>query len=104
MTAPDVLVALTPVVESLERLGVRYLIGGSVASSLHGVARSTLDVDIVAALADVHVGPLASALAASYYIDESAVRDAVRRRAAFNVIHLDSMLKVDVFVLKADPF
>ncbi len=74
------------------------------ASSLHGVARSTLDIDLVADLADEHVGPLASALAGSYYIEESAVRDAVQRQGSFNVIHLDTMLKVDLFVLKTGRY
>jgi len=104
VTAPDVLVALTPVIEILEQLGVRYLISGSVASSIHGIARSTLDIDLVADLADEHVGPLASALADSYYIEESTVRDAVRRQTSFNVIHLDTMLKIDLFVLRADRY
>ncbi len=104
MTAPDLLVALTPVIEALERFGVRYRIGGSVASSLYGVARSTLDVDLVADLAEGHVGPFAADLAAAYYVEESTVREAVRRRGSFNIIHLDTMLKIDVFVLRRDEY
>ncbi len=104
MMAPDLLAALTPVIEIFERLGVRYLIGGSVASSLCGVARSTLDVDLVVDLADRHVGPFAASLADAYYVEESAVREAVRRRDSFNVIHLDTMMKIDVFVLRRDEY
>jgi hypothetical protein len=49
MASPSELVqALVPVVGPLDLLGVRYCIGGSVASSVHGAARSTLDVDLVA--------------------------------------------------------
>ena len=100
MTPPDVDVAaaLTPVVELLDRLGVRYHIGGSVASSTYGAPRATMDVDLVAALQPEHASTLARALQTTYYVDEDAVREAIARRGSFNVIHLETMIKVDVFV------
>lgn len=104
MDRPDLLDALVPVVDALERLGVAYLIGGSVASSALGIARATLDVDLVADLAPEHAQPLVQLLQASCYIDEEMILDAVLRRACFNIIHLETMLKVDVFVLKARPY
>lgn len=87
----------------LERLGVRYVVGGSIASSLHGHTRSTQDVDVVADLQSEHVIPLVSALRSDFYIDEPAVRDAVNRRSTFNAIHLATMFKVDVFVAGRQP-
>jgi hypothetical protein len=87
----------------LERLGVRYVVGGSIASSLHGHSRATQDVDVVADLQREHVLPLVSALASDFYIDEAAVRDAVNRRSTFNAIHLATMFKVDVFVAGSQP-
>jgi hypothetical protein len=68
------------------------------------VARSTLDVDVVADLAEEHVAPFVAALRDDYYVEEGAVREAVRRRSCANVIHLATMLKVDVFVAKREPF
>jgi hypothetical protein len=50
LSEADILGALSPVVQAFEKLGVRYHIGGSVASSTHGIARATLDVDLVADL------------------------------------------------------
>jgi hypothetical protein len=100
----DILDALTPVVEVFERLRVRHHIGGSVASSALGVARATLDVDLVADLARSQVAPFVAALEEDYYVDEAAVREAVDRRASFNLIHLATMVKVDVFVLKDRPY
>jgi hypothetical protein len=88
----------------LDDLGVRYLVGGSLASSLHGIPRSTQDADLVADLQSDHVAPLISRLKDAYYIDDERVRNAVRRRASFNAIHLATMTKVDVFVLKGEPF
>jgi len=84
----------------LERLGVRYHVGGSVASSAQGIARSTLDVDIVAGLQDAHAAKLAELLEGEFYVDADMISDAVRREASFNVIHLATMMKVDVFAIK----
>lgn len=88
----------------LDDLGVTYAIGGSVASSVHGVPRATLDVDIVAALAPAHVRRFVSALEATFYVDADAVRDAIRRSASFNLLFLESMFKVDVFVAPLDAW
>ena len=91
------------VVHALERLGVRYLVGGSLASSLHGNPRTTNDADIVAELDESHVDALVTDLAADFYVSDVAVREALRRGSSFNAIHLDTMFKVDVFVMTADP-
>ena len=104
MNVPDILAATTPVVEALEQLEVPYHIGGSVASSLNGIPRLTIDVDLVTNLKLEHVRPLVRLLEAEYYIDEDAVRDAVKHRSSFNVIHLGSILKIDVFVAKSRVF
>ncbi len=104
MNAPEIVAALAPVVEVLEELGVAYHIGGSVASSVHGIPRLTIDADIVAELRPEHVRPLVRVLEAEYYIDADAVRDAIRRRGSFNAIHLETMLKVDVFIPKTRAF
>ena len=65
----------------LENLGVAYLVGGSLASSLYGQPRSTQDVDVVADLRPEHVAPLVAALSDDFYLDEPAIRDAVERRS-----------------------
>jgi hypothetical protein len=104
MTGPDLLAALTPVLRALNDLGVRHFVGGSIASSAHGVARASVDGDVVAELLPAHVGAFVAALGDDYYVPEERIRDAVTRRASFNVIHLETMLKVDVFVSRDRPF
>ena len=101
---PDIQVTIIPLIEALEDLGVSYHIGGSVASSVYGLPRLTIDVDIVADLRLKHVRPLVNQLETIYYIDEDMIRDAIKRCSSFNVIHLDTMLKVDVFIPKSRPF
>ena len=85
-----------------ERLGVSYLAGGSLASSLHGIPRATQDVDIVAEMTDAHVPAFVAALRGTFYLDEEAMRAAIRRRSSFNVIHLGSYFKADIFIPNGD--
>ena len=105
--APDVVtdplhVALV-VAEALERCDLRYLVGGSLASSVSGEPRSTLDVDLVVEMTEDDVGPLVAALGDAFYVDERAVRRAVRSRASVNLIHHGTSTKVDIFVLGGTP-
>jgi len=88
LSNPELWDALLPVVDTLEALDVTYCIGGSVASSFAGVARATLDVDLVADLRSGHAEPLADALTSDYYVDVDMIREAIGRRGTFNVIHL----------------
>ena len=101
---PDILATITPIVEALEQVGVPYYIGGSVASSFYGLPRLTIDVDLVADLRLEHVQPLVKVLQATYYIDDDMIQDAIRWRSSFNMIHQDTILKVDVFIPKSRLF
>ena len=104
MNAGKIFLALDAVVQAFERLGIRYQIGGSVASSAYGIARATLDVDLVADLGENRIHPFMDLIREGFYVDEDRVRDAVARRSSFNLIHLESMIKVDVFILKLHPY
>ena len=92
------------VVDALDALGVPYAIGGSFASALYGVMRATMDADLVADLRPEHVDPLTQALGDAFYADAEMMHDAIRRRGSFNLIHMDTVFKVDVFVAKSRPF
>ena len=100
----DLLLALGPVVDAIEALGIRYFVGGSVASSAHGVPRASLDADLVADLGPDHVAPLVARLQDAYYVDAGRVRAAVASRRSFNLIHLATIFKIDVFAMKQRPF
>lgn len=104
MSEPDLLVALAPVLEALRRVGVRHFVGGSIASSAHGVPRASIDADVVAELLPAHAAALVAALRGAYYVPEQRLREAIAQRRSFNVIHLDTMVKVDVFVSRDRPF
>lgn len=87
----------------LDALGIPHTIGGSIASSLAGEPRSTIDIDIIVALADNDVTPLVASLADDFYVDEDAVRRSVRDKASANLIHQPTQLKVDLFVAGGTP-
>lgn len=100
----DLIAAVTPVVNAMLQLGVPHYVGGSVASSFHGAARSTMDVDLVCELSEDDVSSLMRAIGNEYYASESAAIEAVRRQGCFNLIHLPTSFKVDVFVSRRRPF
>ncbi len=91
------------VVRLLDSLGVPYLVGGSLASSLHGIPRATQDADLLANLRIEHVQLFVAAVSPAFYVDAERVLHAVQRRSSFNLVHLKTAIKVDIFVLKPDP-
>ncbi|MBK6314981.1 MAG: hypothetical protein IPF53_11880 [Blastocatellia bacterium] len=85
-------------VSLLSRLSIRHVIVGSYASSAHGVARATQDIDLVAEIPVESVDALFSALKDTHYIDPDSIRRAIQTGRSFNIIHLATMLKFDVYV------
>ena len=98
MVADPVAVALQ-VAEALERCGLRYLVGGSLASSFSGEPRSTLDVDMVVELDERTIDLLVHELGPEFYADPESLRRAVRKKSTANLIHFETSTKVDVFVV-----
>lgn len=100
----DTLRAALAAATELEKLGVRWFLGGSLASSIHGIPRATFDADIMADLRPQHVKPFLRALGEAWYADDGAIQDAIRDRSSFNLIHLETAMKVDVFIPKLRQF
>lgn len=101
---PEPIAVTLLVTDALEQVGAAYVIGGSLASTIHGVVRTTLDTDIVADLTLQQAQPFADLLAGVFYLDADTIHHAVRQRSSFNVIHLATMFKVDIFIPKNRPF
>ena len=96
-----VTLAIAAVLDTLE---IRWFLGGSLASSVHGIPRATLDADIVADLRLPQVGPLLRALGEDWYVEEQSIRQAIADRGCFNLIHFGTAMKIDVFVPKLRRF
>lgn len=105
MTGSDPLDVTRQVTTALDALGVPYVIGGSFASMVHGMVRATMDADIIADLRPDHAAALIEALGEAFYTPgESTMRQEIERRGSFNLIHLASMFKIDIFLPGARPF
>jgi hypothetical protein len=89
--------------ELLDSLGIRWVLGGSLASSLIGDPRSTMDIDVAIALESTQVAPLVAAVEREYYVDRERVIRATIEHSSFNLIHLATGMKFDLFPLSADP-
>jgi len=94
----DAISVTVRVTRVLEMLGVPYFIGGSLASTLYGMVRTTQDSDIIAKLRSEDISAFIKELQNEFYLDGEMIKDAVIRQTSFNIIHRESMFKVDVFV------
>ena len=104
MKIPDILLAVQPVIQAFEKMSIPYYIGGSIASSIYGMARATMDVDVIADLKVTHIPRLKQILENEYYIDAEMIADAIRTNSSFNLIHLETMIKIDVFIHENQPY
>lgn len=100
----DIIEATAPVIKAFEQLAIPYYIAGSVASSAYGIARSTMDIDMVSSLSPDKVKSFVRLLRNDYYIDEQMILAAIRNKSSFNIIHLETMLKIDVFIAKSSLY
>jgi len=101
----DQLELLRHLVDSFEILGISYMIGGAQAAIYYGEPRLTRDIDVVADVALTHIAGLLERFPpGDFYPSEEAMREAIRERGQFNIIHPISGLKIDVILPKRTPY
>ena len=100
----EAIAATLRVTQVLGALQIPYFIGGSMASTSYGRVRATMDVDIIADLMPEQVEPLADSLSDEYYVDPQMIHSAIIHQSSFNLIHLTTMFKVDIFIAGDEPF
>ena len=103
MTDASPWAVVAKVAEVLDALGVRYAVGGSLASSIVGEPRSTIDADLVAELRPEHVDAFIAQLSPRFYIPAERLRRAARECLSANLIDQDTGMKVDVFIAGGTP-
>src|SRR5689334_21124647 len=92
-------------IEVLERLGITYMVVGSIASAVYGEPRSTLDIDVVVAPTATELEQLCPAFVEhSFYVSKEAARDALRARSSFNVLLPTSGNKIDFMISSGAPW
>jgi hypothetical protein len=96
--------ALASLLAALDRLEIPYEIGGSVASSAHGIPRTTMDVDLVVDFAAEKIEPFVEAVRDEFYADAAQMRESFAAGRAANLIHLKGVWKFDLFPLRNDEY
>ena len=95
---------LRDVSERLESAGIAFMLTGSVAMNYYAQPRMTRDIDLVVALDELQTEVIVGLFKVDYYIDGQAVSRAIKQRSIFNLIHNDTIIKVDCIVLKNDAY
>jgi len=104
MAEPEEYLVLKQLADAFDEMKIDYAIGGSIASSLYGKVRFTQDADITVAAFGDKAEHLYNVLKESFYIGKDAMYQAISNRSSFNIIHLKSAFKIDIFVQKDDDF
>ena len=99
----DVIPLLLRVTQILEDEGVQYVVGGSLASGIHGEIRATNDIDILIKLPQDQVPTLVGAMKPEFDIWEDTVRSAVSSGRSFAALHVEWHVKIDFFPAGESP-
>lgn len=100
----ELLVAISRVAAVFRELEIEYFVGGSIASSIFGEPRLTIEADIIARILGRQAESFVDRLGGSFHADLEAIRTAIQNQSSFNLIHLPTMAKVDVFASWRSPF
>ena len=92
------------VCQRLENSGIAYMITGSVAANFYAVPRMTRDIDIVVQINREDAARLIEIFEGDFYVDAESVKEAMINRSMFNVIHTESVFKVDFIIRKDSPY
>jgi hypothetical protein len=103
-TIPEPIRITLLVTRTLEALGITYFIGGSLASAVHGTIRSTMGADLIVDLQIDHLQELTARLEGAFFMDPPAMVNALQHNSSFNLIHKDTMFRIDIFPLGGHPF
>jgi hypothetical protein len=95
---------LRDVSQRMESAGIAFMLTGSVAMNYYSQPRMTRDIDLVVALDEVQAETIVRLFEVDYYVDSQAVSRAIAQRSIFNLIHNETVIKVDCIVLKSDAY
>jgi len=92
------------VTERLERASIPFMLTGSMAMNYYAVPRMTRDIDIVIDLALTAADRFAAAFSPDYLASADVVREAISHESMFNLIHIESVIKIDFVIRKASDY
>lgn len=90
--------------ERFERLGIKYMLTGSMAMIEYAMMRMTNDIDIVVKLLPADADRIIKEFEPDYYVPRGRVREAISRKSMFNLLHQQTLVKVDCVTRKENEF
>jgi hypothetical protein len=87
-----------------EQAGIDYMLTGSMAMNYYAQPRMTRDIDVVVALAPEDVERIAALFEPEYYVSKESIRESLVHESIFNLIHHESVIKVDCIVRKSSEY
>jgi hypothetical protein len=87
-----------------EQADIAYMLTGSMAMNYYAQPRMTRDIDVVVAIAPEDVRRLTNLFRPNYYVSEQSIRESLAEESIFNLIHNESVIKVDCIVRKASEY
>src|SRR6184192_3225569 len=87
-----------------EKAGISYMLTGSMAMNYYAQPRMTRDIDVVIAIARKHVGRVVALFRPDYYVSEENIRESLAHESIFNLIHQESVIKVDCIIRKGSEY
>lgn len=90
--------------QRFEQVGIAYMLTGSMAMNYYAQPRMTRDIDVVIAIGPEDVHRVAALFHPDYYVSEESIRESIVRESIFNLIHQDSVIKVDCIIRKKSEY
>ena len=89
---------------NLKKIGVKYMISGSMAANYYSIPRMTRDIDVVVEMADIDIDKFAGIFEAAFYVDAEIIREEIKTNGMFNIIHKKYFIKIDFIIRKNAEF
>lgn len=87
-----------------DALGIPYMLTGSIAMNYYAEPRMTRDIDVVIALRSEDIESLTSEFSPDYYVEREAVKESIQHESIFNLLHMESIIKVDCIIRKSSEY
>jgi predicted nucleotidyltransferase len=88
----------------LDSAGIEYMMTGSMAMALYATPRMTRDIDIIIQISMQDASRITSLFETDFYIEKESILEAIRSRGMFNIIHNESVIKVDLIIRKQEEY
>lgn len=92
------------VITRLDSVGIPYMVSGSVAANFYTTPRMTRDIDIVIELQEKDAENFFSLFSRDFYIEMESVKNAIRDKQMFNIIHNEAIVKIDFIIRKETEY